>query len=275
MESVPPRFEAMTSGALLDRMFRLYGENFTLLLGIVAVSYAPIFGLQLVAQAVGLSLKGFAGPLIMALASFGVLLLILLVAYPLAEGAATYAISQRYLGRSVTIGQAYRRSCARWGTLLNAQVSVGLRVLGGTLLLIVPGILCALSYMTTIPAVMLEGGKARVSMKRSWELTQGGRGKVLGVMIVAGVLQWIPGLAVMLLLGLVVDRQSAAGQLLVQVLGNLASLVVLPLGVIGPLLLYYDFRIRKEGFDLEMLGQALSEPTPPAAAPPPPVLSAG
>jgi hypothetical protein len=30
-----------------------------------------------------------------------------------------------------------------------------------------------------------------------------------------------------------------------------------PLGIIADILLYYDFRIRKEGFDLEMLSRAL------------------
>ncbi len=71
------------------------------------------------------------------------------------------------------------------------------------------------------------------------------------------------------------DMESATGQLLVGVLDSLASLFVLPVGIIGPLLLYYDFRIRKEGFDLEMLGKALAQqmgqaaPAAPASPAPP------
>jgi hypothetical protein len=42
-----PRFEAMTFGALLDRAFRLYANNFALLLGITAVAYVPLYALIL------------------------------------------------------------------------------------------------------------------------------------------------------------------------------------------------------------------------------------
>src|SRR5438874_1099164 len=38
-----PRFEAMTTGVLLDRAFRLYTGNFSLMLGITAAAYVPFY----------------------------------------------------------------------------------------------------------------------------------------------------------------------------------------------------------------------------------------
>ena len=42
-----PRFEAMTTGVLLDRAFRLYGGNFSLMLGITAAAYVPYYAAML------------------------------------------------------------------------------------------------------------------------------------------------------------------------------------------------------------------------------------
>jgi hypothetical protein len=41
---------------------------------------------------------------------------------------------------------------------------------------------------------------------------------------------------------------------------NLVSLLLTPISAIAVTLLYYDFRIRKEGFDLEILSQSIAGP---------------
>jgi hypothetical protein len=64
--------------------------------------------------------------------------------------------------------------------------------------------------------------------------------------------------------------ESAGGGILNSALINLLSIFLTPLGIIAAILLYYDMRIRKEGFDLEMLSRALaSEPQALAAQPTP------
>jgi hypothetical protein len=42
---------------------------------------------------------------------------------------------------------------------------------------------------------------------------------------------------------------------------NLVSIFLTPLGIVATILLYYDMRIRKEGFDLEMLSRAITDNT--------------
>jgi hypothetical protein len=44
-----------------------------------------------------------------------------------------------------------------------------------------------------------------------------------------------------------------------QVLNGLVSILMTPMSAIAVTLLYYDFRIRKEGFDLEMLSRSIGQ----------------
>jgi hypothetical protein len=254
-----PRFEAMTTGTLLDRVFRLYAANFPLMLGITAAAYVPLYAVQLSFQVGGQPALRDTRTIIIQMI---VGLLWMSLTLPIATGAATYAISERYLGNQVTIGAALSRAFKRLWTLALAQLSVTLRVLIGFVLLIIPGILWMLSYSLVVPVVMIEGGKAEASVKRSRELAKGNRMKVFAVLFVVSIIQGLAGYGIARLAYMFIDAQSPAGALLVAALGGVAQIALVPLVIIADILLYYDFRIRKEGFDLEMLSRDLA----PAAA---------
>jgi hypothetical protein len=53
-------------------------------------------------------------------------------------------------------------------------------------------------------------------------------------------------------------------------MNNLLSIFLTPLGIVATILLYYDMRIRKEGFDLEMLSRAITPNAESVAAVPTP-----
>jgi len=254
-----PRFEAMTVGGLLDRAFRLYVDNFPLMLGITAAAYVPLYAIQLVMQA---GASGITAPpgrdLRLLLSQLVLLILWASLALPIATGASTYAISERYLGREVTVGGAMARAWSRLWTLTVAQISVMVRLFFGFLLFFIPGILWSLSYALVAPVVLVEGQKAAPSLRRSWELVKGNRGKVLAVLLVVNVLQWLSGFGVGSLSRLVFDPESMSGNLMHTALSDIVFIFLTPLVIIADILLYYDFRIRKEGFDLEMLNRALA-----------------
>ena len=258
MNNPAVRFEAMTIGSLLDRTFRLYAGNLALMLGIVAVSNVPIYLLQLALLAAVPYCEPSTGRLVAGLTPLLVMLLIGFGAYPLTVGAGTYAISERYLGREVGIGAAYAHAWNRWGTLLNAQITLGLRVFGGCLLLLIPGIVLACAYSVAIPAVMLEGTNAITGIHRSRDLSKGFRRKIFNIGFMLIVLNLVALIASSTFARLALDIHTVAGALVEVVLQNLVTMVFTPLGVIANILLYYDFRIRKEGFDLEMLSQAMA-----------------
>jgi hypothetical protein len=266
-----PRFEAMTTGVLLDRAFRLYTSNFSLMLGITAAAYVPFYLIMVIIESrVGVNVQTPSGGLSTLLFQIVFMILWASIAFPIASGAATYAISERYLGNEVTIGEALRLALSRFWTLSIAQITATIRVLFGFLLLIVPGILWMLSYALIVPAVLIEGQNATPSLRRSRDLVKGHRGKVFCVMFIVNLLQGILALGVSMVSGMIFSSDSAGGAVLNSAMNNLLSIFLTPLGIVATILLYYDMRIRKEGFDLEMLSRAITPNAESVAAVPTP-----
>ena len=100
----------------------------------------------------------------------------------------------------------------------------------------------------------------RALARRILELTKGFRGKIFGALFIAGLLLFIPTLA---LSGLAANALLNGGSMVYVV--ALATVPALLQVLIYPFfyaiftVLYYDLRVRKEGFDLEMLASALHQ----------------
>ena len=263
-EKTALRFEPMTLGMILDTTFRLYSQNVSLILGITALGYVPYFVAGLLVVLLGVFYRqtpeAFNASVFAILAALIPLALLVLVAYPLSTGAATYAIGQRYLHKPISAVDAMKVTWKRYGTLCWAISMAGVIIMGGFLLLIVPGILWALSYALLVPVVALESGNAKESRRRSWALVAGNRGKVFAVLFIIGLLAFLVSGAIQAILTFFLESHSLPGQLTTQLVKEIASFLLAPLPIIASVLLYYDMRIRKEGFDLEMLSQALSQP---------------
>jgi hypothetical protein len=261
----------MTTGVLLDRAFRLYTGNFALMLGIAAAAYVPFYLIMLVIESsIGGNLPSQDGGLAAVLFQVVFLILWASIAFPIASGATTYAISERYLGNEATISDALRRGLSHFWPLSIAQISATIRVMFGFLLLIIPGILWMLSYSLIVPVILIEGQKAGSSLRRSRDLIKNYRGKAFCILLVVNLLQVVLAGGVGMIAGLLFGSANPSGAILSSALNNLLSIFLTPLGIIAAILLYYDMRIRKEGFDLEMLSRAIAtEPQPLAVAPTP------
>jgi hypothetical protein len=267
MDGQSLRFEPMTTGTLLDRACRLYAANFALMLGITAAAYVPFYLIMLaVESSLGIDIRDRASALTSLVFQVAFLVLWASIAFPVASGAATYAISERYLGKEVTIGESLRQGLSRFWTLSIAQITATIRVLIGFILLLVPGILWTLSYSLVVPAILVEGQKALPSLRRSSALVKGERGKVFLVLLVINLLQAVLAIGVGMVLGVFINTESSAGAVLNSAMNNLMSIFLTPLGIIATILLYYDMRIRKEGFDLEMLSRAIAPSSQAVAA---------
>ena len=254
-----PRFEALTTGALLDRAVRLYANNFTLLLGINAVAYVPFYLIMLLFQSsMSLNPHDENAPWAAVLYLIVFMVLWTSIVFPIAGGAATYAISERYLGNQVSISAALRSGLASFWSVSIAQITVSIRVLIGFVLLIVPGVLWWLSYSVVVPTILVEGQKAQASLRRSRDLMKGQRGKAFAIVIVLVLLEGLAGAGAGSVAKFLISAETAAGAVLHSAINNLMSIFLAPLGIVATILLYYDMRIRKEGFDLEMLSRAIT-----------------
>jgi len=282
VSAVEHQFEPMSTGMVLDGAFRFYAQNFPLMLGISAILNVPILVLTVLPVFLA---RGGSSPFLAVTAAMSSMLLglvALLIVYPLVTGATTKAVSDTYLGNPVTVGSALKVAWRRFGTLLMAQTVAGMIVLLGFILLVVPGILWMLSYTLIPPVVMIETaerkgarpvpsppgdpgrGTPRITdrgeiRRRSWELVKGNRGKVFVVLFVFVVMQVLLATAGNWIAGMGFGAGSNLARAIQSIIGNVVAIVVAPLQTIAITLLYYDFRIRKEGFDLEMLSQAIGK----------------
>jgi hypothetical protein len=255
-----PRFEAMTTGALLDRAVRLYANNFALLIGITAVAYVPFYLIMLLFQS-SINFNPHDENAAWAAIIYLIVFMVLWasIAFPIAGGAATYAISERYLGNQVAISKALRRGLANFWPVSLAQITVSIRVIIGLMLFIIPGVLWLLSYSLVVPTILIEGQKATPSLRRSRQLMKGQRSKALAIMVVLILLEAITGAGVSSVSRAVFSAESTGGAVLLSAINNLMSIFLAPLGIVATILLYYDMRIRKEGFDLDMLSRAIAD----------------
>ena len=216
--------------------------------------------------------------------SGGVLLLAALIVFPLGEAATTRAVSDRYLDRPASLRTAYR---AAWGRLrsLIAMILllivlyagcaavltlvfllfalVGGPVVGAVIAIIGFGVLALLiaanfPFALAAPAVVLERVSGWRGLKRSWQLVRprfwANFGRLLLLALIATIISGVLA-TIFQLPGTALDPHNAF--VFDQIASAIARVFVGPITYIGVTLLYYDARIRKEGFDIEMLASSL------------------
>ena len=273
----------LSLGEVLDRTFSLYRRHFLLFLGITAIPQLLILALNL-AQALLTKmpalpqippveqLQSAASSGLMAFGIVGVLvgLVIYVVAYLFAQGGTVFAVSELYLGRTTTIGASLGRMRGQLGSLLGVIMLNGLATMGATLFLIIPGIYVACRLITCVPAALLEDLGPRSSLERSFRLTQGFAGRAFIIFLLYFILLYAAILLFMfpflLAAGLAAkDPAMARFWLALSQVGNfLAAVLVGPFLTIATAVYYYDLRVRKEAFDLQLMmnpGGAVSSGT--------------
>jgi hypothetical protein len=196
--------------------------------------------------------------------AFGVVGLIVgvviyLVAYLFAQGGTVFAVSELYLGRTTSIGASLRRMRGQLGSLFGVIILNGLATLGATLFLIIPGIYVACRLIACVPAALLEDLGPRSSLERSFKLTKGFAGRALIIFFLYLILFYAAALLFMFpflfAAGISAkDPGMARVWLALSQVGNfLAAILVGPFLTIATAVFYYDLRVRKEAFDLQLM----------------------
>ncbi len=285
----------LNTGELLDRTITLYRRHFVLFVGIMAVPNVFLVAILAAFALMAFAVQSAGSDDVGAATVLGIGLIVLMVgalaglgywlALLLAQGATTYAVSEIHLGRSAGILQSYNVVKFRLLRLIGISLLLGVATFAGLLLCLVPGIWVLLRTALSIPAAVIEGRSVTDAIERSIALTKGSWVRVLLVYLLAFVLSY----AIALLLEAPFDiaaklsgAESGAAvvfELLSMLGGVIAGTLTGPIGAIALALIYYDERVRKEGFDLQYMMAALDAGTPPAAAgtppgpaaPPPPV----
>ena len=282
----------MQLGEILDGSFNIYRRHFGLFMRLslalvwlptaagiymqVRFSNSPFEMLNILEQHTGTTVL------------FGLLLIVVWTTAGLLLKAGTIRIiSDSYLGQEPQLGSALRFGVSKILPLLLVTFSKNL------LLILVPGagalvvvllamvgkvvgvggligfvgfvglgwfvVWVACVYGTTTPIVVLEDLTSSFdAFGRSWELTRGARGKVFGTAVVAWLIsQLLPQMVVGGISGALGAAGNTSLQPLFVVVASLMGIVLAPILPCAITLLYYDLRVRREAFDLQVLSEQM------------------
>ena len=253
-------------GDILNETFAVYGRRFKKLVALAAVVQIPLTLLTL-GLAVFLSNDTVAGAaLVVIAAGVGIF----------SYGALICAVGQHYVLNDVSVGSCYTRVLWRAVSMALLAILVALLlILVLAPLLLTPSdapsplvlfslvfgvvLIVYLVYQTfMIPAVIVEGYRFSGAMKRGFNLARGSELRIVGHLLVYGLVALgmfiVIGVPFQLMSVLISGEEvNLAGQVTEAIGLLVAGVLVGPVTVIATTLLYYDLRVRKEGYDMSRL----------------------
>lgn len=263
----PILLRQMNVGEILDTAIKLYRASWRTFVGTSAAILVPLSFIQ--AFLTRSSLIGFRLPppeeiaepdLLPAIASLAFTLIQFFLVTPFLTALFARATADLYLGAEPEISSTLRYAASRLGSILLVSILTGLAMIGGFLLLIVPGVLFYVRFAFGPATVVVEDIKGRKAMGRSWRLARGHFWRLFGSLLLANILVSIVSGIAAVPLALAAQFIGPSGWPLLAVGTSIAEILSRPFAVIVVVLLYFDLRIRKEGFDLAIMTQDLAEP---------------
>jgi hypothetical protein len=204
----------------------------------------------------------------------GTSVLLGLIAGILAAGACYRAIASAYLGEQTGWRDSLRYAVRRLHSILWITIAAGFVSLLGLLLCIIPGIYLGVGFSVAVPVLMTEGLRGFAALGRSRSLVKGFWWRTLGVLALGGILTaLISGALSGILIALVSNGSSPTAWIIGNVAtSTIARVLTTPFTAAFLTVLYFDLRVRKEAFDLQLLAARIGvEPpagwTPPGAGP--------
>ena len=251
-----PSLRPLSVGEILDVSFTLYRRHFGALAAVALIcSGLPVL-MSIYIEAAG----GMLTNPVLTLVYY----LVFMVLSAIATAATVFIVSESYLGRPLGAGEALSRSTPLLGRIIVCSILLALVVGLGFVLLIIPGIMLACGLLVAFPALVLEPATtATGALGRSWSLTRGSRLRMFGLLLTLLILLYIPLVSLLGLAAVVLPAEdlarsgSGAGGLVAVALAGVVQLLIYPLFYCVLTVAYYDLRVRKEGFDLEVLASTL------------------
>ncbi|MEA2700051.1 MAG: hypothetical protein QOI66_4322, partial [Myxococcales bacterium] len=186
-----------------------------------------------------LLLLGVFGAMVTAFVLYGLVV-------PLTTGALTIAVADRILGGDASWSLVWRLLFRRLGRLLSAMIPAALLVALGFAAFIVPGLILSFLFAFIAPVVLIEGIGGREAIKRSVALVRQDWVRVAVVLIVFALTRWLAQTVA----SIFIPRHALFFE---SFFGDLFTMVLMPIPVIGSVLLYFDLRRVREGFTQDRL----------------------
>jgi len=232
-----------SSTELVDAAFQVYRRDPMQFMLPTAAVYIPWLVVRLVFD-LGVSGQLPSSGQLIAMLALGSLV------YTIVSGAVTVVASDVYLGRAPDTARAFRAVLARAVPLLVASIVTFVLVGVASVFFLFPALYPLARFFAVRQAVMLEGASAPAALSRSSVLSVGVKRHVLNTVLLVLLLALAVSAGVAMVLSLIPSR------VVINLIGTALNIVIYPFFGITETLLYYDVRIRKEGFDVEFLANA-------------------
>jgi hypothetical protein len=242
-----------SSTEIVDAAFQLFRRNPTQLILAAALVYVPWLVIRLVFD-LGIS-DPLMGPNKALAFAAGTM-----VVYAMVGGVTSVMASDMYLGRPPDVASAFRLAGSRFFALVVSGVIRAVLIALGIVFFLIPGLYALGRYFAVTQAVMLEDKGAGGALSRSSALSGGLKRHIVNTILLIALVSLAISIGIGLLSGVV------RSNVISNVVATAASVVLYPLFGITETLLYYDARIRKEGFDVEYLARIDAPPAAPEGA---------
>jgi hypothetical protein len=171
------------------------------------------------------------------------------------------AVADAYLGRQPSAGNSLRFAARRLPSALWLTLVVVVVLVPAFIALVIPGIWLLVAYSMALPAMLIEGVGGFGALRRSFRLVKGHWWRVFLPLLVAYILvtvvQGIVTGALAALAVTVLDSASFTAHALSTLASIVGSALTTPVLSAVTAVLYFDLRVRKEGFDLAVLAERL------------------
>lgn len=223
----------LSLGEMLDRAFTLYRKHFWVFVGIMAVPACAAVPMRLVLLQRQATVLPFGKPNLQAqLAMFSgwtlAFIIVFFALYAVAMGAATFAVSDAYLGKNLTVRNSFGKVRGKFWRLIGLMFNVWIRVVGLMILLMIVAAFAGglsvvligrgsqagaifgalimfalifgafgvavwfgLRYAVSIQAVLLENVTGNEAIRRSVRLTSGRRGHIFMAVLLSSVFAYV------------------------------------------------------------------------------------
>jgi hypothetical protein len=287
-----PTLRPRSAIEIVDTAFTIWRRNFgqMTIIGIAAtvpIVLALVLGLGSLFTA-GMTGKSINEGAILSMVPMILVFVVILVLWmAVVDGAMTLAAGDAYFGREVSAASALRGALSKGGTLVLSNILRmltigGAAVVGGiviallgrangaiaVLLIVVLSVLMLLLFarlFATTNAVVFENSGASESLNRSFALSKDSAWRIFGVILLSYVVLIVAQIAIGLTVQVVIST-ILRSPVVASMVGNVIGALLYPFLSIALMVLYFDQRIRKEGYDLDVLSDGL--PKSPAPLPP-------
>ena len=287
-----PALRPRSAIEIVDTAFTIWRRNFgqMTIIGIAAtvpIVLALVLGLGSLFTA-GMTGKPLSQSAMLSMVPMILVFVVVLVLWmAVVDGAMTLAAGDAYFGREVSAASALRGALSKGGTLVLSNILRmltigGAAVVGGiviallgrtnggiaVLLIIVLSVLMLLLFarlFATTNAVVFENSGASESLSRSFAISKDSAWRIFGVILLSYIVLIVAQIAIGLTVQVVISM-ILRSPVVASMVGNVIGALLYPFLSIALMVLYFDQRIRKEGYDLDVLSDGL--PKSPAPVPP-------